>query len=98
LQSFLAEIAGWDGQRWLVEILGWSGAVLVLLAYLLLSMGKVTGRSTLYHGMNIAGAAGFAVNGWWHGAAPSATLNVIWLMIGVFALWRIGKGSSTSAI
>jgi len=41
--------------------------------------------------------AGFAVNGWWHGAVPSATLNVVWLLIGVIALWRIRKGSSTSA-
>ena len=61
----------------LVEIAGWSGAALILLAYLLLSMGRLTGRSALYQGMNVAGAAGFAVNGWWHGALPSASLNVI---------------------
>jgi hypothetical protein len=72
---------------------------LILLAYLLLSMGKMTGQSALYQGMNVVGAAGFIVNGWWHGAIPSATLNLIWLMIGAFALWRIRmrKGSSTSA-
>ena len=39
--------------------------------------------------MNVAGAAGFIVNGWWHGALPSAVLNVIWLMIGAVALLRI---------
>jgi hypothetical protein len=83
----------------LVEIAGWAGAALILLAYLLLSMGKVTGRSALYQGMNVAGAAGFIVNGWWHGAIPSAALNVIWMMIGAVALWRIraNQGSSTSA-
>jgi len=63
--------------------------VLILLAYLLLSVGRFTGRSVLYQGMNVVGAAGFVVNGWWHGAIPSASLNVIWLMIGAFALWRI---------
>jgi hypothetical protein len=50
--------------------------------------------------MNVAGAAGFIVNGWWHGAIPSAALNVVWMMIGALALWRISrrrKGSSTSA-
>ncbi|HEV2745856.1 MAG TPA: hypothetical protein VGW34_00990 [Allosphingosinicella sp.] len=46
--------------------------------------------------MNVAGAAGFVVNGWYHGALPSASLNVVWMMIGVYALWRIGR-SSTSA-
>ena len=82
-----------------VEIAGWGGAVLILLAYLLLSLGRLTGQSVLYQVMNVVGAAGFAVNGWWHGALPSASLNVIWLMIGAFALWRIRtrQGSSTSA-
>ena len=82
-----------------VEAAGWAGASLILLAYLLLSMGKVTGQSPLYQGMNIVGAAGFIVNGWWHGAVPSAALNVIWMMIGGVALWRIWakRRSSTSA-
>jgi hypothetical protein len=87
-----------------VEVVGWAGASLILGAYLLLSMGKVTGQSLLYQGMNVAGAAGFIVNGWWHGAVPSAVLNVIWMMIGGVALWRITsrrrtmRGSSTSAM
>ena len=72
-----------------VEVVGWAGASLILGAYLLLSMGKVTGQSVLYQGMNVAGAAGFIVNGWWHGAVPSAVLNVVWMMIGGVALWRI---------
>ena len=82
-----------------VEVAGWAGASLILGAYLLLSMGKVTGQSLLYQGMNIVGAAGFIVNGWWHGAVPSAVLNVIWMIIGGVALWRIWakSGSSTSA-
>jgi hypothetical protein len=74
-----------------VEIVGWTGAALILLAYMLLSAGKLTGQSLLYQGMNVVGAAGFIVNGWWHGALPSATLNVLWLMIGLFASIRILK-------
>ena len=102
----------------LVEIAGWAGAALILGAYLLLSMGRLTGQSALYQGMNVVGAAmsrspcppdmapqrgalrtcSFIVNGWWHGALPSAALNVIWMLIGGVALWRIRKrGSSTSA-
>lgn len=72
-----------------IEAAGWTGAVLILLAYLLLSMGKLTGQSALYQGMNVVGAAGFVVNGWWHGANPSASLNIVWALIGAFALWRI---------
>ena len=72
-----------------VEVVGWTGASLILLAYLLLSAGKLTGQSLVYQGMNVIGAAGFIVNGWWHGALPSAVLNVIWMLIGGIALWRI---------
>ena len=83
-----------------VEIAGWVGAALILGAYLLLSMGRTTGQSPLYQGMNVVGAAGFIINGWWHGAVPSAALNVIWMMIGGVALWRISlkRRSSTSAM
>ena len=84
----------------LVEVAGWFGAVLILLAYLLLSMGRLTGQSAIYQWMNVVGAAGFIVNGWWHGALPSAALNVIWMLIGGVALWRIArkKGSSISVM
>jgi hypothetical protein len=83
-----------------VEIAGWAGAVLILLAYLLLSAGRLTGQSLVYQGMNVVGASGFVINGWWHGALPSAALNVLWLLIGAIASWRILKkrGSSTSAM
>jgi hypothetical protein len=62
-----------------VEVAGWAGAVLILLAYLLLSAGRLTGQSIVYQGMNVVGAAGFVINGWWHGAMPSAVLNILWL-------------------
>jgi hypothetical protein len=84
----------------LIEIAGWLGALLILFAYLFLSMGRLTGQSLTYQVMNIFGAAGFVINGWWHGALPSAALNVLWLLIGAFASWRIirRRGSSTSAM
>ena len=83
-----------------VEVAGWAGAALILFAYLLLSAGRLTGQSLVYQGMNVVGAAGFVVNGWWHGAIPSAALNVLWLLIGAIASWRIirKRGSSTSVM
>ena len=93
-------LPAWDLTRWLVEIAGWGGAVLILLAYLLLSAGRMTGQSLTYQMMNVVGAAGFVINGWWHGAIPSAALNVLWLLIGAIASWRIirKRGSSSSAM
>ncbi|HLO21397.1 MAG TPA: hypothetical protein VK192_12990 [Sphingomicrobium sp.] len=74
-----------------VEVAGWAGAALILLAYLLLSAGRLGGQSLSYQVMNVVGAAGFVINGWWHRALPSASLNVLWLMIGLFASIRIVK-------
>lgn len=82
-----------------VEIAGWAGAVLILTGYALITAGKVTGQSPAYQWINLFGAAGFTINGWSHGALPSAALNIVWMGIGAFALWRIWarRDKSTSA-
>jgi hypothetical protein len=71
-----------------VEVIGWAGALLILGAYALLSAGKLKARSLTYHLLNILGAAGFVVNSGWNGALPSAAMNVIWIGIGIYALWQ----------
>jgi hypothetical protein len=83
-----------------VEVAGWTGALLILAAYGLLTAGKLTAKSLAYQAMNVVGAAGFIVNGWWHGAIPSTALNIVWMLIGAFASWQILKSrkSSTSAM
>ena len=78
-------------ERLLIEITGWTGAALILAAYLMLSSGKLTGQSRLYQWMNVVGAACFVLNSGWNGAIPSATLNVVWMLIGAFTLWRIAR-------
>lgn len=80
----------------LIEAAGWIGAGLILGAYVLLSAGKLKGDSPAYQWMNVIGAAGFILNSGYNGAIPSMVLNVIWVGIGVFALWRIYK--STKAV
>ncbi len=67
------------------------GAGLILLAYLLVTTEKLTGRSPAFQWMNLVGAAGFVVNGLWHGAIPSASLNIVWMGIALFALARIAS-------
>jgi len=79
-----------------VEAVGWIGAALILLGYLMVTTGRLTGQSAAFQWMNVAGAAGFIVNGWWHGALPSTALNVIWMGIGIVALWRISKRRTRS--
>ena len=91
-------LPAWDLTRWLVEIAGWGGALLILIAYLLVTTGRLTGQSRSFQWMNLVGAAGFVINGAWHDARPSAALNVVWMLIAAVALVRLWKrkGSSTS--
>ena len=82
-----------------VDIVGWAAAGLILAAYILVSVGRLAGQSPAFQWLNLVGAAGLVVNGWWHGALPSATLNVIWMLFAAGALWTLWtrKSASTSA-
>ncbi|HEY0115106.1 MAG TPA: hypothetical protein VGB54_05245 [Allosphingosinicella sp.] len=75
----------------IVEVAGWLGAGLILLAYLLVTTERLTGRSPAFQWMNLVGAAGFVANGLWHGALPSAALNILWMGIAGFALVGIAR-------
>ncbi len=80
----------------LIEIIGWAAALLILASYLLVSMGRLDGRSPVFQWMNVVGAAGFVVNSGWHGALPSAVLNIAWAAIGLvtlWGLWRTGRSA-----
>ena len=79
----------------LVEAAGWLGAALILGSYLLLSSGRLEGRSRTYQAMNVVGAAGFIINSGAHGAIPSTVLNVIWAIIGLATLWQV-RGAARS--
>lgn len=72
-----------------VEAAGWAGAVLVLVGFALVSIGRIQPRGVLFQWLNLLGAAGFVVNSGWHGAIPSFVLNIIWCGIAGFTLLRM---------
>ncbi|MHA4838688.1 CBU_0592 family membrane protein [Sphingopyxis sp. MSC1_008] len=74
-----------------IEAIGWAAAAIILAAYILLSLGRLEGRSYLYQWMNVVGAGGFIVNSGYNGAIPSAVLNVIWAAMGLFTLWSVWR-------
>lgn len=74
-----------------IEIIGWLGAAMILVAYLLLSAGRLEARSFAYQGLNLVGAIAFVINSGWNGAIPSASLNVVWAGIALFALIRVSR-------
>ena len=79
-------------QSLLIEAAGWIGAGLILGSYILVSTGRLEGRSRTFQWMNIVGAAGFVINSGWHGAIPSTVLNLVWLGVGLATLWTLRRG------
>ncbi|HEX8302769.1 CBU_0592 family membrane protein [Sphingomonas sp.] len=78
-------------ERVLIEAIGWTGAGLILAAYVMLSIGRLSGQSPLYQWMNVVGAGCFILNSGYNGAIPSAVLNIVWAGIGLYTLWRIAR-------
>lgn len=74
-----------------VEIIGWVASVLIVGAYYLNIRGKLGAGSPAYIWANMVGGAFFVANTAWHGAYPSAVVNVIWVLIALVALFNKQK-------
>lgn len=72
----------------LIDILGWLGAVVLLVAYALVSSRRVEGDAASYQYLNLGGSVLLMVNAAFYGAYPSAFVNVVWLGIALFTLTR----------
>ncbi|MBS0581064.1 MAG: hypothetical protein JSR36_17540 [Proteobacteria bacterium] len=81
-----------------IEIIGWSAAALMLSAYVLLTMGRLSARSRTYHWLNVLSGVGFIINSGWNGAYPSASINVVWALIGLYGIFgHLMTGPETTA-
>ena len=71
-----------------VDGFGWAGALLLLIAYALVSLRGYKGSSAVYQLLNIAGSALLIVNSGFYGAYPSAFVNLVWIGIAIAAIAR----------
>jgi hypothetical protein len=83
--------------KFAIEVIGWAAAAMMLSAYVLLTAGKLSSRSVLYHWLNVLSGAGIIVNSGWNGAYPSVFINVIWMAIGVYGLLHGARAQPTPA-
>jgi hypothetical protein len=74
--------------KYLIEIVGWIAAAMMLSAYVLLTTGRLRANSPLYQWLNVLSGAGFIINSGWNGAYPSAFINVMWMAIGLYGVFR----------
>ncbi len=74
-----------------IDVLGWIGAILILLAYALISSKKVEGSSLSYQMLNIFASIFLTINTFYYGAIPSTLVNIIWAIIAAFAIIAIAR-------
>jgi hypothetical protein len=77
-----------------IDILGWIASVLIVGAYFLNIRGKWSAQSKWYILCNLVGGAFFIINTAYHGAYPSALVNVVWVIIAVFSLLKLVRNTS----
>ncbi len=73
--------------NYVIEIVGWIAAALLLSAYVLLTLGKISSRSRVYQWLNVFAGAGLIVNSGWNGAYPSVFINVVWMAVGLYGVF-----------
>ena len=75
----------------MMDVLGWLGAAFLLIPYLLVSQGKVSGVSLNFQLSNLIGSLFLTANSLFYGALPSVFVNLVWIAIGVITLIKLSK-------
>lgn len=71
--------------------IGLLGAAIVLVAYFMLSAGKMRSDSYAYPIMNMLGSIGVIVSLMWQWNLASFTINSVWVLISLVGIWRIWR-------
>jgi hypothetical protein len=69
-----------------IDILGWIGSMILVSAYWLNSKNLINAQTKLYQLLNIAGSLSLMINTFYYGAYPSRSVNVVWLLMGLYHL------------
>lgn len=83
-------------ERLIIDILGWVGSVLVVGAYALNISGRLHATTKAYLWANLVGSAFLIVNTLTYGAIPSAMVNIIWVGIALWGMFKQEKGKPIS--
>ncbi|OQP54364.1 hypothetical protein A4H97_22615 [Niastella yeongjuensis] len=76
-------------------MIGWIGSIAYVIAYLLLSLNKISSGKKLYHILNIIGAIGLIFNACYLNDYPNLAINIIWGIIAFIAMYGIRKTRSS---
>jgi hypothetical protein len=71
------------------QIIGVAGTFIVLLAYALLTTGRLSNNDPRYPALNILGTSGILFSLRYEWNLPAVVTQVLWILIGIAALVRI---------
>jgi hypothetical protein len=71
------------------ETIGWIGFILIVGAYLLITIKLLGINSSVYHLMNLTGALCMAINARHKKAKPLFWLNVVWSLVAIIGLMQL---------
>lgn len=72
-----------------IEIFGWTGAIMIFMAYALLSFSVLQPASLIYQILNGVGSLGIIIVSYYKQAYPPMVLNILWAVIAAVAIVRI---------
>ncbi len=79
-----------DSERKIFDsICGWGGALVILVAYFLISFSIIPAQSYWYQGLNAIGSLGLTIEALSKRDQPLTWLNGIWVLIAVVAIAQI---------
>ena len=71
------------------EQIGWLGFILIVSAYLFVTIKLLEVSSAAYHLMNLTGALCMVANAKHKGARPLFWLNVVWALVAIVGLMQL---------
>ncbi|MBL6447962.1 hypothetical protein JMN32_16720 [Fulvivirga sp. 29W222] len=84
--------------EYLFDALGWTGSVFIIAGYWLNSQGKLNPQGLPYQLINVVGGLLLLINTMYYSAYPSSAVNVIWLFVGGYHLFKIFTTKNTTWI
>lgn len=74
-----------------LELIGWIGFVLIVSAYLFVTIKLVEVSSASYHLMNLVGALCLVANARHNRVRPLFWLNIVWSLVAIMGLLQVYK-------
>ena len=79
------------------DVIGLVGVSFIVVAYILLQADKLSAANPWFSVVNAVGSALVLVSLWFEFNLAAAVVEVFWLVVSLFGLWRARRGLRSSA-